>query len=382
MAAGGRKGSSPPGMCGGVLTRLVVTRCRRLPSVTTNWRSLAGQATRGPRVAAGEEELEPEGGLRRDLQRALTAAKKADQKARKIQETITTRREQWGLYEKQMKNAFNAQKKQFDQDIKRMEKDLEAAHSAGQQAIADFTTEVQELMSGTRSAPQADASERAWDDLIGGPDMEVEPAGYYAEALALAGRAGRRMSGLEANMIRLQQEANLAASRAPPAPGPPPGLNPEPVRAAPPSMPPPVPPPEVYAAEAHRDPYLTSPSTRAPPGGSPAVTRSRTPRQSSRPRSHPYGQAEIPSDADLEARLRARRAAPDAPAGFMQEHGASGPGNGGALPSAGAGIALRPFGRPLAPEGRNLLAGARIEEDDDEDLAEEELNSGHPLGTG
>ncbi|CAE7762507.1 unnamed protein product [Symbiodinium microadriaticum] len=270
-----------------------------------------------------------------------------------------------------MKNAFNAQKKQFDQDIKRMEKDLEAAHSAGQQAIADFTTEVQELMSGTRSAPQADASERAWDDLIGGPDMEVEPAGYYAEALALAGRAGRRMSGLEANMIRLQQEANLAASRAPPAPGPPPGLNPEPVRAAPPSMPPPVPPPEVYAAEAHRDPYLTSPSTRAPPGGSPAVTRSRTPRHSSRPRSHPYGQAEIPSDADLEARLWARRAAPDAPAGFMQEHGASGPGNGGALPSAGAGIALRPFGRPLAPEGRNLLAGARIEEDDDEDLAED-----------
>ena len=262
--------------------------------------------------------------------------------------------------------------------------------------------------------PHEEAEDDSWDRLISAaPDMEVEPAGFYEEALAAvrgAARASRTTMApadtrpraahptglpareeamsfhrgpetvytredLDAGMARLQQ-MQFAASRVAPMAGPPPGLHPEQAHAFPPSVPPPAPPAEMYATNAHRDPYLTSPSSRAPPGSSPATTRSRTPRQSSRPRSHPYGQAEIPSDADLESRLRERRAAPDAPAGFAPEAMPD-----GGVPGSAGGAALRPFGRPPAPEGRNLLARATIEEDDDEDLAEKELGAGLPPGT-
>ena len=353
----------------------------------------------------GEDELSSMGSLLvKDVQRALTAARKADQKSRRVKQDILTKREQWSLYERQMKAAFTAQKKQFQQDQERLEHDLQEALAAGQQAalVAKET-----MARGCR--PHQEAEDDSWDKLMSaGPDMEVEPSGFYEEALAAvrgAARASRVSAearsraaypagpsaredatashrGPEAaysmedlaGMARLQQ-MHFAASGVSSVAGPPPGLHPEQAHVLPPSVPPPAPPAEVYATNAHRDPYLTSPSSRAPPGSSPATTRSRTPRQNSRPRPHPYGQAEIPSDADLESRLRERRAAPDAPTSFAPEAFSDGGGSG-----PGGGIALRPFGRPLAPEGRNLLARATIEEDDDEDLAEEETGGGHPLG--
>ena len=334
------------------------------------------QYARGARQNTMDDDEEPEGGLRRDLQKALTSAKKADQKARKIREHLTTRREQWSLYERQMKEAFNTQKKRYEQEVKRLEKDLESAHSAGQQAIADFTTEVQALVAGGARAAPAAPPDSAWDDLIRA-DMEVEPSGYFAEALAVAGRAGRRIPSLgsdyatqlqQAMLLQAQQQQQNARpnTHSGPMAGPPPGLTS--AHAAPPSdMGEGRAPDSVYAAEAPRDPYFFSPSARRPPSSPPAGRETKTPRNSSRPRSHPYGgNTRAEDEMSLEERLRAKRA--EVAAELAAHPDAGCPLGGGPsaheAPPLGTGAALRPFGRPVPPT--NPLAHAVIEEDDDD----------------
>ncbi|CAE7939958.1 HERC1 [Symbiodinium sp. KB8] len=340
------------------------------------------QSNRGARQNAVDDDEEPEGGLRRDLQKALTSAKKADQKARKIREHLTTRREQWSLYERQMKEAFNTQKKRYEQEVKRLEKDLESAHSAGQQAIADFTSEVQALVAGGARAAPAAPQDSAWEDLIRA-DMEVEPSGYFAEALALAGRAGRRLPGFgseyaaqlqQAMLLQAQQQQNVRPPSHPgPMTGPPPGLAPVPA-AAPPDIGEGSAPDAMYASAAPRDPYFFSPSARRPPSSPREGREAKTPRHNSRPRPHPYGgNTRAEDELSLEERLRAKRAEAAAELAAHPEGGH--PLGGGASahdapPPAAAGAALRPFGR-LAPQ-TNLLAHATIEEDDDDlDLGED-----------
>ncbi|CAE7934365.1 unnamed protein product, partial [Symbiodinium sp. KB8] len=125
----------------------------------------------------GDDELSSMGSLLvKDVQRALTAARKADQKSRRVKQDILTKREQ-------------------------------------------CTTVAKETVArGCR--PHEEAEDDSWDRLISAaPDMEVEPAGFYEEALAAEAMSFHRgpetvytREDLDAGMARLQQ-MQFAASR-------------------------------------------------------------------------------------------------------------------------------------------------------------------------
>ena len=80
------------------------------------------------------------------MQKAFTAAKKADARVRKLKEELVHGKAQWTQYSKKLRARYAAQEKQREQDVKKLEENIRAATENGQEAAK----QVQELaMSGT-----------------------------------------------------------------------------------------------------------------------------------------------------------------------------------------------------------------------------------------
>ena len=123
----------------------------------------------------------------RDLQRVLTQCRKAEQRLRRLQDQRSTKDKQWQQYQRELKAAFLEQKKQYTRDSAVLDRDLEQALHACNQAVAA----VQDMASGraASSAPMqvvhTQAEEDAWDQLVGpsaSPDMHVSQDAVLAQA--------------------------------------------------------------------------------------------------------------------------------------------------------------------------------------------------------
>ena len=164
------------------------------------------------------------GFMDKDVQRALTSAKKVDHRVRKLKNELLTRQEQWSLYQRHMKSAFTAQKKQHEQDLRRLETELADAQETGR--LAALSVQEIVLRSVTGCAKPAPAEDRSWEELTQGQQgMDIEPSGYFAEAIAAA-RSARSFAAstaapsdaqlrqaLAANLHAQQQLAALQAER-------------------------------------------------------------------------------------------------------------------------------------------------------------------------
>ena len=146
----------------------------------------------------------------RDLQRVLTQCRKAEQRLRRLQDQRSTKDKQWQQYQRELKAAFLEQKKQYTRDSAVLDRDLEQALHACNQAVAA----VQDMASGraASSAPMqvvhTQAEEDAWDQLVGpsaSPDMHVSQDAVLAQALQAAHALAHNV-----------QEASLPATRQPP----------------------------------------------------------------------------------------------------------------------------------------------------------------------
>ena len=138
-------------------------------------------------LPASEEEPGPSGHLVKDVQKALTTARKADQRVRRLRQELTQRREQWSVYARRMKQTFTQQEAQYHADLKRLEGELAEATAAGQEAAAAMQDIV---VNGAKPAPALPTSS-TWDDMMReAPGMELEGPGFLAEAMATARRLG------------------------------------------------------------------------------------------------------------------------------------------------------------------------------------------------
>ena len=137
------------------------------------------------------------GGMRRMLQKALSTARKADTRLRKIKELIALRRKQWEKFEKDSKAYFLSQKRQFEQEIKRLENEIATVTDTGTGAERMLQQIV--LQTATEEAETDEPDDMSWEQLM--QDQEEEIPGFLNEMmrrLRPARRDGAPPSGAEA----------------------------------------------------------------------------------------------------------------------------------------------------------------------------------------
>ena len=109
----------------------------------------------------------------RDLQKALSACRRAEGKMRKLQDLRIKREQQWQQYQKDLKASYLTQKKQFQRDMEVLNQDLTQAVSVSRAAIAEVQAFAQG-QEGSVSSPLHQAAspavqqeaEEAWDFLM------------------------------------------------------------------------------------------------------------------------------------------------------------------------------------------------------------------------
>ena len=190
----------------------------------------------------------------RQVQRSLTTSQRCDTRIRKLQESKAKRQAQWQAYQLKMQADFIKQKKQFHNDMAKIEKDIVALTDQGQSAASHM----QALVAGGTAAmevegPTAEDMED-WQTLI--HKAEEVPQGADFLRIAMEGAAQLRRSGPPPPQALTQVQTGL--SMMPPRlmesmVGCPPGM--PPIAQAPPEQM--VPPPQGH--------LMAQPGQAAPP---------------------------------------------------------------------------------------------------------------------
>ena len=151
------------------------------------------------------------GFLPNDVQRSLTVAKKADVRIRRLQEERVRRTTQWELFMKKTKSDFMEQQKQFQQDLQRIQSDIDAATTTGREA----SEVVKQLV--LYGAPQTEADDSgqaaAWDELMKDEDEEHAAApGFFQDALQAASYGRQAAMNPHGGMMTAEAAARLLAA--------------------------------------------------------------------------------------------------------------------------------------------------------------------------
>ncbi|CAE7840215.1 unnamed protein product, partial [Symbiodinium microadriaticum] len=134
----------------------------------------------------GEESTSGKTDMMKEIQRMVSAARRADGKVRRLHEAKAKREAQWVLFEKKSRADFLEQKRLYENDVRRILDEIEEATQQGVIASA----EAQDLAAhGFRPKPQAMSVEEpdAWDSLI--HDEANQEQGFLGEALRAARQA-------------------------------------------------------------------------------------------------------------------------------------------------------------------------------------------------
>ncbi|CAE7514494.1 unnamed protein product [Symbiodinium sp. CCMP2592] len=143
---------------------------------------------------SGQPVLQEEGeDMMTDIQRAVTRARKADIRVRKLKEDRDRKKQQWKLWEKSHKEEYVKQKQRYEAALARIETEVQEATSQGQTAAR----EVQDIANGkkpTRELVDQEA-ENAWDAFIGTTEETAAPEAFLQDALSAAATAGHNPHG-------------------------------------------------------------------------------------------------------------------------------------------------------------------------------------------
>ena len=215
------------------------------------------------------------------MQKAVSLARKADTKIKKIKEEKINRTKQWDLYAADMRAKYLKQQQLYQQDLQRLDQEEVAAIKAGQEAAQ----EVRQLVTGGPEAlPEKEekmAGPDAWDALLQAGEDQDAPDSFFAQAMMVA-RTGTTWMGA------------VPTTGPPTAVGAvPPGLPPPPVASRPDCMDatgaagPPVDQHTAYGQSQKAAPYVPSPGSASCLGASPGLspgTRLRTAQPGAKPR--------------------------------------------------------------------------------------------------
>ena len=137
----------------------------------------------------------------RDIQRAVTSARRADGRVRRLKEDRQLKTEQWKLYEQNHKEEYLRQKQRYEAALKKIEVDIQEATRLGQEAAQ----EVQDIANGRKPAPPpALATDQAWDALMSNGDEHNMEEDFLQDALEAANLAKQRTTpGAGHNLGRL-----------------------------------------------------------------------------------------------------------------------------------------------------------------------------------
>ena len=144
------------------------------------------QAQQGWWQSEEEEERDPEAELRREIQRALSTARKADLKVRKLKEDRGLKEAQWRIYEQEAKAEYLKERKRFELALQKIDNEIKEITGSGQEA----SKQVQELAVHGIAAKKAkeEAGNDQWGALLAAPEAAPEP-GFFRDALLAAQQA-------------------------------------------------------------------------------------------------------------------------------------------------------------------------------------------------
>ncbi|CAE7837824.1 unnamed protein product [Symbiodinium sp. CCMP2592] len=329
------------------------------------------------------------------VQKALSATRKADQRIRRLQEEKEKKDKCWKLWKENAKREYAKQKRLYEEDLARIDRELHETADTGAAAAARVQELVLRGQEALQPAVEEVAADGEWEQLMQAEPTE-EPQGYFREALRAAQAVeSPRMPDNQLRMALMNSGLQTPARPKPAAlsmrsPLPSTLLQRPAHTSAPVPMEPTAPEENSGAVHPIVDPYSVAagvsptvamaavtgqlPAFGPPPGfGSP----SQAPRhpgqrdpEASRSREEPPRQnvkdatkskpAPAVTHGSLEDKLNAKR---------EQALGT-------ALTPFGLGAAVSSHevtdGGPPATGRPNLLANAQIEEDDDEELTGEE----------
>ncbi|CAE7243279.1 unnamed protein product [Symbiodinium sp. CCMP2592] len=157
----------------------------------------------------------------REIQRALTQARKADARVRKLRADVTYRQAQFVKYENMMKQAFAKNHKQYEQDLAKLQDEIQNASEAGRTATKDVQMLVLygQIKENAQETKQAASADRLWADLIRSNTDGEAPAetSFLSEAMSLVRNAQpgilRPRDGLPAAPSRVPREVTPPRSR-------------------------------------------------------------------------------------------------------------------------------------------------------------------------
>ena len=149
----------------------------------------------------------------KELQKALSACRKADGKLRKLQDLRCKREAQWSQYQKELKASYLAQKRQFQKDMNSLCQDLDQAVAASRLAVANVQAFAQgqdrmEVSPEPRPHSAADSQDAddAWDMLM---RQELSPSPTHAasdtvlaQALQEAHELAKATQAMQAMQLR------------------------------------------------------------------------------------------------------------------------------------------------------------------------------------
>ena len=137
---------------------------------------------------------------------------------RKLKDEKILREKQWNQWVKEQKQNFAKQRRQFETDIARIDRDLLTAAEVGNQAAERVKILVN---NGPTALVEEESKEDVamgdeWERLVQRPATQEEHSAFYREALAAAGQGGSAFPGLRATAPPGGGEASVPAGPGPP----------------------------------------------------------------------------------------------------------------------------------------------------------------------
>ena len=126
--------------------------------------------------------------LMRKVQKSLSAARKSDNRIRRLREDRKTKEAQWIQFQKESREAFLQEKQRYQAALAKIDEDIQSATAAGQESADMVQALVLHGMEAKMKQPgRMDESDGSWEALIREAEPQMEP-GFLKDALLAAQR--------------------------------------------------------------------------------------------------------------------------------------------------------------------------------------------------
>ncbi|CAE7240749.1 unnamed protein product [Symbiodinium microadriaticum] len=149
-------------------------------------------------------------GFMRAVQKSLTTAKRCETKIRKLQEERSTRDAKWQTWQAKMRAEYTKQKRLYEGDIARIDREVVSQREQGEQAAQSMT----ELIAGGMSAMEVpmESTEEAddWEAFISQSTTNDQMSDFMRQAMESAAAIQRGQAGLPVPRGQLRTQTGLS----------------------------------------------------------------------------------------------------------------------------------------------------------------------------